>query len=501
VNPLISGSERGRRELHPAVSFPLVEQLGALDAAFLYSETPAMHLHVCGLFVLDTSTMPDGYRFETIRTVLLDRMPTIQVARRVIAPVPLGLSRPFWTEDPHLDVDRHLHRLGAPAPGDDRALASLAGDIASWPLHRDRPLWEMWVVEGLEGNKIALIVKVHHAAIDGITGANVMARLFDPVSDESPQVNNPREVGNTPTTPSPAALFALGLRSRLTQPWELVTLIPETAGRMVSTVWRLARGQVAGLSAAAPFSAPRTSFNATISPRRSIAFTDISLDEVKAVKNSVGVTVNDVVMAVVGGALRRYLEERDELPEHSLLAAAPVSVHEKIGGAGATRLSVMFSRLATDVKDPLERLRVIAAANVQAKEIQKMVGADTLLRWARHFSLCGVGLGARLYSSLHLSDHHPVVHNLIVSNVPGPPTPLYLAGARLSGFYLLGPITDGAGLNITVVSQENRIGVGLISCPELMPRIWDLAHAIPEALRELVSAAGPPARAEGETEL
>lgn len=453
-----------------------------------------MHLHVCGLLVLDTSTMPDGYRFETIRAVVSERMPTIPAARQVLAPVPLGLSRPFWIDDPHLDIDRHLHRLGAPPPGDDRALASLAGDIASWPLHRDRPLWEMWVVEGLEDHKVALIVKMHHATIDGVSGANLMAHLFDLGPEQ--QANIAREVESS-TKPSQLELLGLGLQSRLTQPWELVTLIPETAGRMVSTVWRLARKQVDGLSAAAPFSAPRTSFNATISPRRSTAFTNISLDDVKAVKNSLGVTVNDVVTAVVGGALRHYLEDRGELPEHSLLAAAPVSVHDRVDVGGTTKISVMFSRLATDVKDPLERLRVIASANVQAKEIQKMVGADTLLRWARHFSLHGVGLGARLYSSLHLSDHHPVVHNLIFSNVPGPPMPLYLAGARLSGLYPLGPITDGAGLNITVVSLENRIGVGMISCPELIPRIWDLADAIPVALGELVSAADRSHAAQG----
>lgn len=466
-----------------------MEQLGALDAAFLFSETPAMHLHVCGLLVLDTSVMPDGYEFEKIRAIVLERMPTIPAARRVLALVPFGLSRPFWVDDPHFDVDRHLHRLGAPAPGDDRALANLLGDIASWPLSRDRPLWEIWVVEGLRDSKVALIIKMHHATIDGILGADLLSRLFDLEPDGSPPANGPREVESTPTAPSRLALFELGLRSRLAQPWELFTLVPETLGRLVSTVWRIARGQVQGLSAAAPFSAPRTSFNATISPRRTVAFTNIPLDDVRAVKSALGVTVNDVVTAVVGGALRRYLQDRGELPEHSLLAAEPVAVHDQVDGGGTTRLTVMFSRLATDVKDPWERLRTVAAANVQAKDIQKMVGADILLRWARHFSLYGVGLGARLYSSLHLSEHHPVVHNLIVSNVPGPPTPLYMAGARLSGLYLLGPITDGAGLNVTVVSHEDQIGVGMISSPELMPRIWDLADAIPEALGELVSAA------------
>lgn len=465
-----------------------MDQLGGLDAAFLFSETPTMHLHVCGLFVLDTSTMPGGYRFETIRETVLERMPRVPAARQVLARVPLGVSRPFWVEDPHLDMDRHLHRIGAPAPGDDRSLAKLVGDIASWPLHRDRPLWEMWVVEGLEGGRVGLVAKLHHATIDGVTGANMMANMFDLEIGSPPPDDLPPVIEGTPA-PSQLALLGLGLKSRLTQPWDLVTLVPETVGRVVTTAWQLARGEVGDLSAVAPFSAPRTSFNATISPRRSVAFTSVSLDDVKTVKKSLGVTVNDVVTAVVGGALRQYLLARGELPEHSLLAAAPVSVHSAVDGGETTKLSVMFSRLGTDVEDPVERLRVIAASNVQAKEIQRLAGADTLLRWARHFSLHAFGLGARIYSSLHLSDHHPVVHNLILSNVPGPPIPLKLAGARVAGLYPLGPITDGAGLNITVLSQEDRIGIGLVSCPELMPRIWDLADATHESLRELLLAA------------
>lgn len=454
---------------------------------FLYGETPAMHLHVCGLLLLDSSTMPGGYRFETIRQTFVDRMPRVPAARQLLARVPLGVSRPFWVDDPNLDIDRHLHRVAVPSPGDDRALATLVGDIASWPLHRDRPLWEMWVVEGLEGPRVALAMKMHHSTIDGISGANLMGHLLD--LEPSPAKSGKEPEYQPTSLPNRLALFGHGLASRLAQPWELATLVPATAARAVSTTWRLVRGSTGGAAPAAPFSAPRTSFNTTISPRRSVAFTDLGLAKVKAVKNAVGVTVNDVITAVVGGALRQYLECRGELPEHSLIAAAPVSVHDQVEGEANTKVSVMFSKLATDEKDPLDRLRVIAAANAQAKEIQRMVGADTLLRWAEHFPFHAIGLGARFYSTLHLSEHHPVVHNLVLSNVPGPPVPLYLAGARLAGLYPLGPIMDGAGLNITVLSQEDRVGVGMITCPELIPQIWDLAEAVPEALEELTGAA------------
>ena len=198
-----------------------VKQLGGLDTMFLYGETPAMHMHVCGLLILDTSTMPGGYNFETIRQTLVDRMPSIPATRQLLARVPLGVSRPFWVDDPHLDVDRHLHREAVPSPGDDRALATLVGDIASWPLHRDRPLWEMWVVEGLEAPHVAMVAKMHHSTIDGISGANLMAHLLD--LEPSGEQSREEQVEHQPIPPpNLLTLFGLGLASRLAQPWEQI---------------------------------------------------------------------------------------------------------------------------------------------------------------------------------------------------------------------------------------------------------------------------------------
>ena len=470
-----------------------MEQLQGLDASFVYCETPTMHLHVCGLLILDPSTMASGWSFETFRSMLHARLPQIAAVRQKLVPAPLHVSRPFWVDDRDLDIDEHLHRVTAAPPGDDTVLAALAGDISSWPLRRDRPLWDMWVVEGLSGGRVGVIVKMHHSTIDGVSGANIMGRLLDlePVHEFA----SAGEGWRSARPPRQLELLGRGLASRLSEPWELALLVPRTAARLATTVWRVGhRGPAAG-PVAAPFTAPRTSFNATVTGRRSVAFVDVSLGAIKLVKDRTGVTVNDVVTAVVGGALRRYLEDRGELPDRSLIAAAPVSVHAQTEErGGATKVSVMFSSLATDEKDPLARLKAVAAANGQAKEIHRMVGADTLVRWADHFWLNAFGLGARLYSTLHLAEHHPVVHNLILSNVPGPAIPLYMAGARLVGLYPLGPITDGAGLNVTVLSQEDRVGFGLIACPDLIPRIWDLAHAVPAALQELVAATEGPER-------
>ncbi len=466
-----------------------MEQIGGLDAAFLYCETPAMHLHVCGLLLLDPSTMPSGYSYDRIRSMAFERLPRIPAVRQKLAKVPLNLGRPFWVDVPDLDIDRHLHRVVLDAPGDERSLAEVVGEIASTPLCRDIPLWEFWVIEGLADGHFAILVKMHHSTIDGVSGANIMGHLLDlePEPTTSAQAPDRWRAGRPPHA---LELLAHSLAARASEPLDLVRLVPDTAFRLATTVWRLGRqGNDAGPTAV-PFTAPRTSFNATITARRSVAFTDVSLADVKTVKDAFGVTVNDVVTAVVGGALRHYLEDLGELPEKSLLAAAPISVHDQTTKrAGATKLSVMFSTLATDNKDPVDRLRTIASANFRAKEIHKMVGADTFMRWAEHFWLNAFGLGARLYSTMHLADHHRVVHNLILSNVPGPPVALYLAGARLVGLYPLGPITDGAGLNVTVLSNEDRVGFGIITCPDLVPRVWDLADAIPGALGELVDAA------------
>ena len=466
-----------------------MEQLGGLDAAFLSCETPTMHMHVCGLLILDTSTMGEGDPYERIRAMLEERLPGIAPMRHRLATVPLNVGRPFWADDAELHIDRHLRRVRLAPPAGDRKLAELAGEFASTQLRRDRPLWEMLLVEGLPDDRVALFVKMHHATVDGITGANLMGELFDlaPV----PPPASTRTALPASRAPNPFELLGRTLLERLAEPVEIVKLLPATVGRIGGAVWQLAvRGKgTAGMTM--PFTAPRTSFNATVTGKRTVAFIDVPLQEVKAVKQVLGVTFNDVLTAVVGGALRRYLAGRGELPERPLVAAEPISVHGQTPGLeGTTQVSVMFTTLATDVDDPVERLRTIAASNTRAKELHAMVGADTLVQWAEHFWLNGFSLGARLYSRLHGAEHHPVIHNLILSNVPGPPIPLYLAGARLTGIYPLGPVMDGAGLNVTILSEEDRVGFGIMACPDLVPDVWQIAEAIPEALHEIGTRAG-----------
>jgi diacylglycerol O-acyltransferase / wax synthase len=259
----------------------------------------------------------------------------------------------------------------------------------------------------------------------------------------------------------------------------------------VMSVGKLAKRRGGGATGMpAPFRAPRTSFNATVTAHRSVAYTSVTLDDIKTIKNAFGVKVNDVVIAICSGALRKYLTDRDELPERSLIAAIPISVHDRSEDIeGTTKVSMMFSSLASDIDDPGERLQFIADTNAGAKEDHELVGASMLQDWAEHAAPNTFSLAARMYSSLRLANRHPVVHNLVISNVPGPPIPLYFNGAKLKVLHPLGPVMDGAGLNVTVLSNMDTIGFGFIACRELMPELWDLSDAVPGAVVELLDAA------------
>ena len=241
---------------------------------------------------------------------------------------------------------------------------------------------------------------------------------------------------------------------------------------------------------AAPLTAPRTSFNGIITGHRSVAFADVELDTIKKIKNMVpGATVNDVVLTISAGALRRYLERRGELPEASLLASVPVSVHGKSSRDGGTnKVSSLFTRLRTDIADPFERLQELAEANAVAKEHHNAIPADTLQDWAEFAAPRVFGLAVRAVTSLRLAERGPVIHNLVISNVPGPPVPLYFLGARIDAMYPLGPVFHGAGLNITVLSQNGMAHVGVIACRESVPEPQQIVDGFRAELEALLAA-------------
>jgi WS/DGAT/MGAT family acyltransferase len=462
-----------------------MERLSGIDASFLYFETPNMHMHVVAAIVHDPSTAPGGYSFDRVREMIRSRLHLTKALRRKLAPTPLNLNHPVWIEDAEFDLDYHVRRIGCPAPGSEEQLSSVVGDIASRPLDRSRPLWEVWIVEGLENGLVAAVAKMHHCTIDGVSGANFMQHFFD-LEPEGSEHDEEPDTWEPDHKPTDIELIVRGLLARTQRPMQWVSVVPKTVRAI--TNFALARRRV-GVGMAAPLRAPRTSFNVAITPHRRTAFTHLSLDEVKDVKNALGAKVNDVVLAICAGALRKYLDLRNELPDRSLIAVVPVSVRaEEENEIGSTRVSAMFSTLATDVDDPLERLRRISEGNRGAKEEHNAIGANMLTEWGELAAPTTFSLAARVYAGLRLAERHPVVHNVVISNVPGPRFPLYFAGAKLVGLYPLGPIFDGAGLNITVVSYMDQLYFGLIGCRELVDP-WDIVAQIPEAFAELRKAA------------
>lgn len=464
-----------------------MERLSGLDASFLYFETPSNHLHVSSIMIFDPETVPSGYSFDHVKETVGRRLHLVPPFRRRLAMVPFNLHHPVWIEDPDFDLDFHLRRIAVPAPGGDKELADLAGHIVGRPLDRSKPLWEIWVVEGLENGHVATISKMHHSTIDGVSGANILAHLLD-LEPEPAEKPSPPQEWKPDREPSDVEMLGYAMGSRLRRPLALAKLLPATAGAIVKVALQRRGG---GPKGGTPLTAPRTSFNAAITPHRRVAFTQVPLSEIKAIKNAFRTTVNDAVLAICAGALRRYLDRQGEHLDKPLVATVPISVRadDGDGGVGANRVSAMFTSLATDVDDPVERLRAVHESTKGAKEEHSAVGATMLQQWAELAAPNVFSQAARLYSSARLAERHPPIHNVVISNVPGPTFPLYFAGSRLVALYPLGPIFDGLGLNITVLSYMGSVGFGFLAARELMPRLWDLAEAVREATAELTKLA------------
>ncbi len=467
-----------------------MQHLTGLDAAFLAIETPSAHMHVMGVAVLDPSTIPDddGTPFhERARALLAARVHLVPPFRRRLVETPFGLTVPAWIDDPDFDLDYHVRRAALPSPGGPRELAAFAADVASRPLDRSRPLWEAHIVEGLEHGHVALVTKIHHSLIDGVAGVSILAALFDMTADADIEPLQPPPEWTPARAPSELEMlgsaFVRLARRQVKNVRTVVTFVP----RFVRAV---ARTRDQDLDVALPLTAPRLSMNRTITAHRVLAFSSVSLDDVKAVKNKLGVTVNDVVLAVMAGALRSYLERRAELPDRPLVAAIPASVRASGDEQFGNKVSSMFAALPVDEADAVERVRSVARSMAGAKGLHEEVGGSTLEEWAEVAAPAVFSRAMRMYARLRVGERLRPVINLVLSNVPGPPWPLYFAGAQLVAIHPLGPIFDDCGLNATVISYLDHMDFGFLGCRELLADIDDLAGGVPDALAELMKVAG-----------
>ena len=460
-----------------------MRRAGGIDSAFLALENRDHPLHVMAVLMLDASTVPGGYSFEGLMDFAADRLGGIPPFRKKLVPVPFGVGRPRWV-DVDVDLDDHLHRVifdGGGLP----ELARFVADLEPVPLDRDLPLWSMHAVEGLDHDRVAVVAKVHHALMDGVGGMQFMAGMFS-------------------LTPTPEPVVLIGDdEERTPPPWErLLRAVPEIA----TAPLRLARALVSSTRAvlhvrdefradeslALPTSAPHTRWNDPLGPTRAIAFASLPLDDVKAVGRAAGATVNDVVLGVLGGAARSYLEARGELPDRALVAAVPVSLrrpNEDVNEV-ANAVSLMFASLGTDIADSLARVEAVHSSAHGAKHLQDAIGPDAFLQWLETPSPFVIAAAARLYVGLHLASRAPAIMNLLVSNVPGPPVTLFFGGARLLALYPLGPVYDGVGLNITVVSSADTIGFGFVTCPDVLSDVDALAAAVTDEFTKLRRVVG-----------
>ncbi|MEX0848173.1 MAG: wax ester/triacylglycerol synthase family O-acyltransferase [Ilumatobacteraceae bacterium] len=494
-----------------------MRQLSGMDVSFLNMETASTFGHVCSLNVYDPTGVPGGAGIDAMKQIILERIDQLAPFRRRLVEVPLGLDLPYWIEDPDFDIDFHVRHHAVPSPGSPEQLAEAVSSIVARPLDRGRPLWELYIIEGVDnGRLIAQLTKIHHATIDGASGAQMLSAILDtdpnfrPVGEPVPWV--PDEI------PTDEELLRITMREYVKRPEKFVRLsvrtmrelasatqsgslraiadlvaqpMPGPAGKMLRNRLRSQYGHDDDRAPALPpTQAPRTPFNRPITPHRRFAYTTIPLEDAKTVRRAFGCTFNDVVMAVCSGTLRRYLDKHDALPEDSLIAMVPVSVRS--GAESETyqnRVSALLADLATNEPDPVKRLRRVQQSMTAAKESFAAIPAEALQDFTQFAPPAVAARAMRMYSRLRIADRMNPPFNLVISNVPGPSHPLYSAGAQLKHFYPVSALIDGQGLNMTVQSYNGNLDFGFIACRELVPDLWTMVDLLHESMQELIDLA------------
>ena len=486
-----------------------MDQLSGLDNSFLLMETGAALGHVGSYATFDTSRLEPGEFYRVFCRTIEERLHLLPPYRRKLAEVPLGLDRPYWIEDEDFDLDFHVRHIAVPPPGDRNQQMELLARLHARPLDRARPLWEVYVIEGLSENRVGLYSKIHHATIDGVSGSQMMEQLLDQ-TPEGGAVAPPDSVWVADATPSQGEMLIRGLAGAAVHP-----------GRMARTLYRTARGvwesnELLASAAAGvgldrlPFArnylrergaevdadripqapAPRAPWNKSITPHRRVLCFSHLLADYRAIKKAFGTTLNDVVMAVTGSALRRYLEAQSDLPGDPLKAMVPVSVRTpEQAGEYTNRVASVVAELATDEKDPVDRLMRIHASMKEAKRMHAATPATMMQDWTEFAMPALLGQAQRIAARTKIMDRLNPPFNVIISNVPGPRESLYLAGAEMLDYFPVSAITDGQGLNVTVVSYRDHLDFGLIACRELVPDLEVLQQAFRESVDELLALA------------
>lgn len=465
----------------------MLTQLSGVDASFLYLETGRSFGHVNSILVFDRPEDPSFDPYTEYRSRMERAVVDFLPLRRRLVEVPFGLDHPYWAEDPDFDLDFHIRHVAVPSPGGRGALDSLVARLIGRPLDRSKPLWEAYVIEGLENDRFAVFTKMHHATIDGAAGAMLTQQLFSEgavvdVRDEAPTLPD------APPLPSPTEVFGRAMFDLARRPRRMLKFQRRLAtelfrvGRSADDRRQL-RGTLPGV--------PRTPFNHSITPNRRFTWRSMSLSQVKAVKKALGCTVNDVVMAMCTGALREYLIEHDALPDEPLVAMIPVSIRTgEEEDPWTNRVSSIFAAIPTHEADALERIKAIGQTMQESKQRFDLLPADLIVEVA---SLAPGRLAlqaARIATNPRVAESSVQPANVTISNVPGPRDLLKLGDAPVRHFVPVSTVVDGQGLNITVQSYRDTLDLGLVSCRELVPDLDHLADLHIQEFEKLAALAG-----------
>jgi len=457
------------------------DRLSGLDASFLHLEDDAAHMHVASVLIFEG----EAPEYNDMLAHLERRLHLVPRYRQRLAFVPFGQGRPRWVDDPHLNLRYHLRHAGLPAPGDESQLQALASRVFAQPLDRDKPLWEISLVNGLEGNRFAVLAKTHHALVDGISGVDILTVLFDTSPDPAP--SDPGTPWIPRPAPTSAQLLGEALVERATVPAEaarsfrsLLRAPRAVARELVETATGVGAMAWAGLNPA-----PTTPYNRSIGPHRRFTWVRADLDDIKAIKNELGGTVNDVVLTVVAGALGRHLRRRGTSTDGlELKAMVPVSVRpaEHAGDLG-NQVAAMMAPLPVWCQDPYARQQIMRESMGHIKESGQAVGAQALTELTGFASPTIMGQAARLMSRQRF-------FNLVITNVPGPQIPLYLLGRRALDPFPMVPLAKNQGLGIAIMSYHGRMNFGLVGDYDVMYDLDDFAEDLRASLEELAEAAG-----------
>jgi diacylglycerol O-acyltransferase / wax synthase len=457
------------------------DRLTGLDSSFLHLERDSAHMHVAGCSVFAGQPPTHDELIDAIES----RLHLVPRYRQRLAFVPLGQGRPVWVDDPHFKVRYHVRHTALPRPGGDAELKRLAGRVFSQALDRSRPLWELWLVEGLSGDQFAVLSKTHHALVDGVSGVDIATVLFD-TSPEPLPVAPPEHGWVARPLPSPAQLLADALLERATVPGEVVRGVRATFRGPRTVVTRLGRalGSVSSLAWTGLQAAPPSPLNVRIGPHRRFTWVAADLGRFKAIKNSLGGTVNDVVLAAVAGALGSYMRAHGEPTDVELRAMVPVSIRADVErGALGNRVAAMWASLPVGVTDPVARLHRVSEEMLGVKQSGQAVGAEILTRLSGFAPPTIMSQAARLQARQRL-------FNLVVTNVPGPQFPLYLLGRELQAIYPMVPLAENTALGIAILSYNGQLNFGLVADYDALADVEVLADELRASIEELAEAAG-----------